>query len=108
MPKYLVEVSYAPEAVAGMVKNPEDRAAPVRAAIESLGGKLESLYFALGEYDAVVIADIPNNVAAAALALAVTGTGRYRAYRTTALLTAQELVEAARAAGKVSFRPAGG
>jgi uncharacterized protein with GYD domain len=107
MPKYLVEVGYAPEAIAGMIKNPEDRTPAVRAAIESLGGKLECLYHTLGEYDAVAIAELPNNVSAAAGAMAITATGRYRSYRTTALLTPQELVEAARAAGKVTFRPAG-
>ena len=108
MPKYLVEVSYAPEAVAGMIKNPEDRTPPVRAAVESLGGKLECLYFSFGERDALAVADVPNNVSAAALSMAVSATGRYKSCRTTPLMTGEEMVEAARAAGKVNFRPAGG
>ena len=108
MARYLLQVKYAPEALAGMMKNPEDRAVPVRAAIESIGGKMEALYFSLGPDDAVVIAEVPDNVAAAALAIAVGATGRYSSYRTTPLLTSQELTDAMRAASKVSFRPAGG
>lgn len=108
MPKYLVQVSYTAEAIDGMVKNTEDRTPAVRAAIESLGGKMECLYWALAEYDAIAIADVPNNVSAVALSLAISRTGRYRSYRTTPLLTADEMVQAMRAAGKVSFRPAGG
>ena len=108
MARYLVQVGYAPEAMAGMVKNPHDRTPDVRAMIESLGGKLECLYMAFGEYDGVGIAEIPDNVSAVALAMAITATGRYRSYRTTPLLTMQEAVEAMRVAGKVSVRPAGG
>ena len=108
MPRYLVQVGYSSEAMAGMIKNPEDRTPAVRAAIESLGGKLECLYLAFGEYDAVGIAEIPDNVTAVALAMAIGATGRYRSYRTTPLMTMEEGVGAMRAAGKVSFRPAGG
>lgn len=108
MPKYLVEVSYSPEAIAGMIKNPEDRTPAVRAAIESLGGKLEVLYFAFGDRDGVGFADVPNNVSAAALSMAVSASGRYRSIRTTPLMTPAEMVEAAKAAGKINFRPAGG
>ncbi len=108
MPKYLVRVSYTAEAIDAMVKKPEDRSGPVKAAIEGAGGKLECLYGALGEFDAVAIADMPNNVTAAALSMVVSRTGRYQNYRTTPLLTLDEMVEAMRAAGKVSFRPAGG
>jgi hypothetical protein len=54
-----------------------------------------------------VLGEVPDNVQAAAVAIAVASTGRYRNVRTTALLTAQEIVQAMQGAGKVSFRPAG-
>ena len=44
MAHYLIQGAYTSEAWAGLVKNPEDRTAVVRAALESLGGKLEALY----------------------------------------------------------------
>ncbi len=108
MAKYLVQVGYTSEAVAGMIKSPEDRTPAVRSAIEALGGKLESLYMCFGEYDGVGIAELPDNASAAALAMAFTATGRYRSFHTTPLLTMPEGAQGMRAAAKASVRPAGG
>jgi uncharacterized protein with GYD domain len=108
MPRYLLQVSYSEEAVVGMIKDPEDRTGPVRAACESAGGKLEALYFAFGPDDAIAIVEFPDNVTAAAVSMAVMATGRYSSFQTTPLLTAQELTEAMRKAGTINFRPAGG
>ena len=107
MAHYLIQGGYTSEAWAGLVKNPEDRTAVVRAAVESLGGTLEALYYTFGADDFVVLGEVPDHVQAAAVALAVASTGRYRDLRTTPLLTAQEIVQALQGAGKVNFRPAG-
>jgi uncharacterized protein with GYD domain len=107
MAHYLIQGGYAPEAWAGLVRNPEDRTAAVRAALESLGGRLDALYYTFGADDFIVLCEIPSHVQAAAAAIAVTSTGRYRNVRTTPLLTAQEIVQAMQGAGKVSLRPAG-
>ena len=40
MPLYMYQLSYTPEAVAALVREPQDRAEAVRPAIEALGGKL--------------------------------------------------------------------
>ena len=45
-------------------------------ALESLGGKLEAFYFTMGETDAIVIADVPDALAAAAVSLTVQRVGR--------------------------------
>jgi uncharacterized protein with GYD domain len=42
---------------------------------ESLGGKLESFYFAFGDVDAYVVVDLPDNITASAVALAVNQSG---------------------------------
>jgi uncharacterized protein with GYD domain len=42
--------------------------------IESLGGKLEGFYFAFGDVDVYAVIDLPDNVAAAAVALAINQT----------------------------------
>jgi uncharacterized protein with GYD domain len=107
MAHYLIQGGYAPEAWAGLVKNPEDRTAAVRAAFESLGGRLDALYYTFGADDFIVLGEVPGNVQAAAVAIAVASTGRYRNFRTTPLLTAQEIVQAMQGAAKVSLRPAG-
>ena len=108
MARYLFQGGYTPETWAGLVKAPEDRTAAVGAAVESIGGKLEALYYTFGADDFVGVIDVPDNVKAATLALAVAITGRYRNFRTTPLLTAQEMVQAMQGASKVTFRPAGG
>ena len=107
MAHYLFQGGYAPEAWVGLMENPEDRTAVVRAALESIGGKLEALYYTFGADDFVGLAEVPDNIQAAAVSIAVASTGRYRNFRLTPLLTAQDIVQAMQGAGKVSFRPAG-
>jgi uncharacterized protein with GYD domain len=107
MAHYLFQGGYAPEAWAGLMENPEDRTAVVRAAFESIGGKLNALYYTFGADDFVGLVEAPDNIQIAAVSIAVASTGRYRNFRLTPLLTAQEMVQAMQGAGKVSFRPAG-
>ena len=76
MPKYLFSISYTAEGAKGVRKDGGTKRRKVASkAVESLGGKLEALYFCFGQYDAVVIADLPDAASAAALSLAVAGTG---------------------------------
>jgi uncharacterized protein with GYD domain len=107
MAHYLFQGGYAPEAWAGLIENPEDRTAVVRAALESIGGTLNALYYTFGADDFVGFVEAPDHIQAAAVSIAVASTGRYRNFRLTPLLTAQEMVQAMQGAGKVSFRPAG-
>ena len=81
MAHYLIQGGYVPEAWAGLVKNPEDRTAAVRAAFESLGGRLDALYYTFGADDFIVLGEVPGNVQAAAVAIAVASTGRYRNFQ---------------------------
>ena len=105
MPHYLVQAAYTPEACAAMVKSPQDRLEAVRPVVERLGGKLLSMYMAFGEYDVVGVAEMPDNVSAAAFSLAVSAGGYVRAMKTTPLMTIQEGIEAFRKAGQAGYRP---
>ena len=91
MPKYLVMGGYTAEAWARFVGNPEDRMAPVRKVAESVGGKLDFLYWTFGEDDYVGMIDAPDDVTAAAFSVAVGSSGSLRNLRTTKLITADEL-----------------
>jgi uncharacterized protein with GYD domain len=105
MPKYLVEASYTSEGLKNLQKDrAEGRTAAIRTAVESIGGKLESIYWCLGERDAVLIVDVPDVASGAALALAASASGLVRT-RTTPLLTADELDAALSKA--VKYRPPG-
>ncbi len=108
MAHYLVQASYSKEGISQLLANPQDRAAAVRPVVEGMGGKVESFYFAFGEYDAVVIAELPDNVSAAALAMAVGSTAGISSYKTTPLLTMDEAIQAMRKASGTGYRsPAG-
>jgi len=65
---------------------------------------MECFYNALGEDDAYVIVDLPDNVSAAALGVAVSASGLART-RTTALLTVEEVDRALEKS--VSYRAPG-
>ncbi len=105
MPKYLLEVNYTLEGIKGVkAKGGAARKAAAQAAAKSVGGKLDSFYFAFGGTDVFVIGDFPDNASAAALALAVSAGGG-ATVRTTVLLTPDEIDAAAEK--NVSYRPPG-
>jgi uncharacterized protein with GYD domain len=106
MPKYMFQTSFRPDGVKGLVaKGGSARRAAADAAIKSVGGTLDAFYFAFGDTDAYVIADLPSNEAAAAVALTVSASGAI-ALRTTVLLTPEELDTATKQ--KVTYTPPGG
>jgi uncharacterized protein with GYD domain len=105
MPRYLFECDYTREGTQGLLKDGgSKRRAAVEKLVASAGGQVEAFYFTFGIRDAVVIAELPDNVSAAALSLAVSATGAV-AYKTTPLLTPEEVDQAAKK--KVDYRPPG-
>ena len=90
MAKFLFEANYTPEGAKGIIKEGGSaRRAAIEKAVTGLGGRLESFYFAFGSVDAYVIVDLPDNVTAAAMALAV-GQSGLASTRTIVLLTPEE------------------
>jgi uncharacterized protein with GYD domain len=108
MAHYLVQNSYSTQGASDLVRNPHDREAAVRPAIERLGGKVEKVYCAFGEYDIVFIVEMPDNTSMAALSMAVGASGAAASFKTTVLIPMDEAVEAMRKAGAVGYRPPGG
>ncbi|PYV22083.1 MAG: GYD domain-containing protein [Acidobacteria bacterium] len=106
MTHYLAQVAYSTEGWQALVKNPQNRIEAVRPAIEKLGGKIDTAYFAFGEYDVVVIFQMPENVNAAAFAIAVAAGGACKSVKTTPLLTTAEAVEAMKKASTAGYRAA--
>jgi uncharacterized protein with GYD domain len=106
MGHYLFRSSYTQAGVQGVLNDgAASRIAAVEEAAKSVGGRVETAYWSFGAEDFVLIADLPDNAAAAALSLRVSATGT-SAVSTTVLLTAAEL-DAARGL-EVRFRPPGG
>ena len=91
MAKYMIQTSYTADGLKGLLKEKAaGRVAAAKAAVESAGGKFECLYWTMGEHDALLIADLPDNASAACLAMAVSQSGLVHT-KTTVLLTAEEV-----------------
>ena len=105
MAKYLCIVTYTPEGLKGlMAKGGTARVEAARKFVASAGGSVDSFYFALGADDAYIVADLPDNVAAAATAMSAAATGMV-VNRIVPLLTAEEVDQAA--AASLSYQPPG-
>ena len=96
MPKMLVKASYTAEGSKGLMKDGgSKRVGAARGLVESLGGKVESLYYAFGDTDVIAIVDFPDNAAAAAASLTISGSGALSG-KLTVLLTPEEIDQASR------------
>jgi uncharacterized protein with GYD domain len=91
MPKFLLEVSYTHEGAKGVLKDGgTKRRDAARRAIESVGGKLDAMYFAFGDHDVVCICDVPDSASMAGAALALNASGAVTG-RTRVLITPEEI-----------------
>ena len=91
MPKFLVEASYSPEGVQGLIKDgASKRVKTATGLVESLGGTVENFYYAFGSTDIYGVVDMPDNVSATAVSLAVNASGAV-GVSLTPLLTAAEV-----------------
>ena len=108
MAKYLIEASYSHEGLKGLIKDGgTGRRAAVEAATKALGGNVESMYFAFGTSDVYITVEAPDNVTAAAFALAVGATGAASHLRTIVLLSPEEVDQAAKKSPGASYRAPG-
>ena len=95
MPRYLIIGSYTTQGEQGLLsKGGTARRASVTEMVEKLGGKVETFDFAFGEDDVYVVCELPDNVTAAAIGLAVGASGLV-GIRTVVLLTPEEIDAAA-------------
>jgi uncharacterized protein with GYD domain len=105
MPKYLIQASYTAEGLKGVLhEGGTARRQVVERTVESLGGRVEQMYFAFGETDVYIVADLPSNAACAAFGLTASAAGAVRT-NTVVLLTAEEIDEATRQ--KVQYQAPG-
>ena len=106
MPHYLQQVAYSQEGWSALVANPQNRIEAVRPAIEKLGGKIEAAWFSFGDYDVVVITELPDNVSAAAIAMAFAAGGACRSVQTTPLISPDDALESLKRARECGYRSA--
>jgi uncharacterized protein with GYD domain len=107
MALYLTRFSYTPETWARLTTKPEDRREAARKYIESVGGKLHGFWYAFGAHDGYNLWEAPDNVAMAAVAIAIGGGGAVSTIETTPLLTVEETLDALGRAKAVGYRQPG-
>jgi uncharacterized protein with GYD domain len=100
----MTQFAYNAETWAALSKNPADRSEAVSALAQKLGARVVGLYYTMGEYDGVLIAEAPDDVTALALVMAAVAPGHIRATRTARLYTPAEAMQAMRKAGGASFQ----
>ena len=105
MANYLVIANYSAEGIKGVMKNGGTaRVDAVKKMVEGLGGTVQSFHFAFGAEDAYVIVELPDNIAAASIGMAVSSSG-LTSVKTVVLLTPAEVDEAAKR--QVAYTPPG-
>lgn len=76
MTKYLFQANYVGQGIAGLMQEGgSQRREALARAVESLGGSLESIYYAFGETNVLGVLDIPDQASALALSFMMNSTG---------------------------------
>ena len=77
MPQYINLISYTEQGLKNM-KNMPDRVNAARQEMQNAGGKMISFHLTLGQYDAVVISEFPDDESYATFVLGVAAQGNLR------------------------------
>ena len=94
MPKYMFEATYLGQGIQGLMREGGTaRREALSEALKSVGGTLESFYYAFGYYDVLGVFEAPDDASAAALSLLINSTGNVNV-RLKPLLTVGDLDEA--------------
>lgn len=104
--KFMIKATYTAEGIAGLGREGgTERAEVVHSMIENSGGRVEAFYYAFGDYDLYVVGELPDNVTAAAIGIAVRAGAGVTA-EVIPLITPEEIDEATRL--PVTYQPPSG
>ncbi len=105
MGKFLIQANYTQSGLTGLQREGgTSRRAALTATVESVGGTVEALYYAFGEWDVYLIVDLPDETAATALSIAIGAAGAL-SLKVTVLVTPESVDDAI--AKSVAYRPPG-
>ena len=105
MAHYSLQVAYTPLGWAALLKDPQHRLEAIKPVIERLGGTVVNGWFMFGDYDLLVICELPDNVSAAALSMAISSGGATKAVKITPLMSFEDGLEAMRKAKAAEYAP---
>jgi len=107
MAVYMIQASYTSGAWGKLVQRPENRLEALKPVVEQLGGQLLAWYYSFGEYDVMLLVDVPGNVNAAAASMAVAASGAVKEIKTTPLMSPEDGFDALLLAQGAGYRPPG-
>ena len=99
----MIQFSYSPEIVAKLINNPEDRSIAVKNLVEKLGGHMLSFYYSFGDYDGVIIVEMPDKTSGLATTLSAFAQGGLTNLKTTVLITVEEAIVAMKKASELTL-----
>jgi uncharacterized protein with GYD domain len=102
---YSLQTAYTPLGWAALMNDPQDRLKAVKPVVERLGGSIVHGWFTFGDYDLLLICEMPDDVSAAALSIAISAGGAVKAARTTPLMTFEKGLDALRKAKEAEYAP---
>jgi uncharacterized protein with GYD domain len=105
MPLYMYRVGYTADSWAKQAQKPVNREEALKPSVRALGGRIVSFYYAFGKDDVIVVAQFPDNKAAAGFAIAAAAGGALTHITTTPLMTVNEAMGAMRQAKKAHYLP---
>jgi len=105
MAPYSLQAAYTPLGWAALLKNPRHRLEAITPVVERLGGTVVNGWLMFGEYDLLVICELPDNVSAAALSMAISAGGAVKAVKIVPLMTLEDGLEAMGKAKTAEYAP---
>lgn len=76
MSKYLIRANYVGDGIKGLMsEGGSKRRDAAKAALESVGGTLDCMYYAFGDTDVYAICDLPDQASATAVSLLINSSG---------------------------------
>ena len=105
MALYALQTAYAPVGWAALLKDPQNRMEAVKPVVQRLGGSIVDGWLTFGDYDVLVICQLPDNVSATALSMAISAGGAVKSVKTTPLMTFDEGLEALKKAKDAGYTP---
>ena len=105
MALYALQTAYAPVGWAALLKDPQNRMEAVKPVVQRLGGSVVDGWLTFGDYDVLVICQLPDNVSATALSMAISAGGAVKSVKTTPLVTFDEGLEALKKAKDAGYPP---
>lgn len=105
MALFAQQISYTPLAWKALMRNPENRLLAVQEVVSRLGGRVVAGWYSFGPFDAMVIVELPDNISATALSIAVSAGGAMGAVTTVPLISMEDGVAALSRASDAAYEP---